>query len=79
MKGKDMIKGQKADTCWVGLANNETNEEEGGCHGNTCALKIRLAGTWRDAERVIPLKSNHISGIFFTRIIYRGWQKLVYS
>lgn len=54
MKEIDMIKGQKADTCGVGLGNNEASKDEGDVNENTCELKLRLAGTWRDAERVVP-------------------------
>lgn len=31
LKEVDMIKGQKADTCGVGLGNNEASKDEGGC------------------------------------------------
>lgn len=44
LKGKDMIKGQKADIC--GVCPERTLWMKVDVNENTCAFKIRLTGTW---------------------------------
>ena len=42
---------------------------------HTCALKIRLAGTWRNAERVIPFKAT-IFLEYFLQSEHMRWAKV---
>lgn len=51
---KGVIKGQKANIWGVRLGNNKTNKDRSGCQWEYMCIQNKVAGIWRDGERVIP-------------------------
>lgn len=66
LKGKATIKGQKADTCGVGLGNNETNMDESGCQSEYLCIQNHAGRNLEEWwEGYSLLKQSYFWNIFY--------------